>query len=316
MVEGESGLCLLASTRFTPANQFVVYPASAAGILSGEGLPVPYNEFLPLAPGRYRLASDVGGFVMKRTLAIRADALSTVRTGTIRFDTGSRSYRLGYGQSEDSGCGAAIGRATLAVLAGAYRADFAGRNNGATSDCFGKGTVPLVIFAGETLLAGRTKVTRQRLAEQHIFRHPDTVSSLASMSSFTADIQTLGYLPGWESLDGIHNSYGRRYDALVLSGIGSHRFLVPFIFRERQRECGHSLAKGGSPARVLLTDCVFHGEALTHFRVNPGSYYTLNNRRGHTVIEGNYLNNAILVTGVNFVRQPKRPKRPKRPNER
>ena len=70
--------------------------------------------------------------------------------------------------------------------------------------------------------------------------------------------------------------------------------------KKGRRQCGISQPDGGLPAHVLLNDCQFKGNKLTGFRVQPGSYYTLNNRHGKTAIEGNYINNPIVVKNVTF----------------
>ena len=153
------------------------------------------------------------------------------------------------------------------------------------------------------LNASARSVVDQAIKPANTFTHPNGVSSLASISRFMADIERLSLLTHWKSFHGIHNPHGKVYDALVLSGIGTRQFVVPFTWRGRKRECGLSLAEAGLPSHVLLTACVFKGKRLTSFRVNPGSYYTLNNRHGKTAIEGNYINNPIVVRGVRFETQ-------------
>ena len=97
----------------------------------------------------------------------------------------------------------------------------------------------------------------------------------------------------------LDNAYAA--DALILRGVGSVHFVIPVNIRAGMRECGLSMAAGGLPTHVLLTNCVFDQTGhLTAFLVNPGSYYTYNNRHGKTAVEGNYINNGINVSGVSF----------------
>ncbi|MFM8442307.1 MAG: hypothetical protein ACKN9W_03070 [Methylococcus sp.] len=306
-VTGMSGLCLIGSSSLKPKNRFLVTQANAAGQPIGNAQVAPYNQFLRLNPGRYLLASDSGiDSLHEFKLTIYPGALTSVQTGTVRFSAGSKAHRLQHYQSENGingrGCAAVLIKSGVqAVLPGNYQVNPVDKKSAdAAPTCLNTG-VTFNVLAGKALSGTPRRVADQSpLAGNQTYRHPDGVSSLASMSRFQADIERLGYLKQWKSYRGIHNPHGRAYDALVLSGIGAQQFVVPFTWRGKRRECGLSLAEAGLPSHVLMTDCVFRGKTLTSFRVNPGSYYTLNNRHGKTAIEGNYINNPILVQNVRF----------------
>jgi hypothetical protein len=70
--------------------------------------------------------------------------------------------------------------------------------------------------------------------------------------------------------------------------------------RKHKRECGLSIEEAGLSSHVLLTGCKFKGNKLIEFKIQPGSFYTLNNRHGKTAIEGNFINSPIVVTNVIF----------------
>lgn len=305
-VLGMSGLCVIASTSPKPRNRFLLSAADRAGQPVGQAQPVTFNAFMRLQPGQYLLYSENGmDSLHEFKVTIYPGAITPMRTATVKFNGGSKANRLQHYQSspgiDGRGCSATrITRGTLAVLPGNYQVTLTDKPDpNPAPRCLNSG-VTFNVLAGTALAAVARKVSDQQPSLGHGFTHPDGVSSLASISSFAADIQRLSLLPHWKSVHGIHNPHVKAYPALILSGIGTRRFLFPFTWRPKKRDCGVSLAKGGLPAKTLMTACVFQGRNLTGFRVNPGNYYTLNNRHGKTAIEANYINNPILVSGLHI----------------
>lgn len=302
VIAGMSGLCVLAST--TPRVKTRFFLRGVKGTSSNQ--PVTPNAFTRLAPGEYLLNTE-GDLdqLHERRIAINPGALSIVQTATLKFNSaGKRYFRLQHYQDVNGlngrGCSATVmKRGVRAVLPGNYQVNLVNDERQSQAACLSGGTT-LNAMAEEGQSMHVRKVAAQAIPAENSFRHPNKVSSLASISRFGADIQQLGLLPQWRSFNGIHNPHHTAHDALVLSGVGSQNFIIPFKYRPKKGECGISLGEAGLTAHVLLTDCTFQGRRLTGFRVNPGSYYTLNNRHGRTAIEGNYVNNPILVSGVNF----------------
>lgn len=301
-IAGMSGVCVLASTSPKLKTQFFLRKAKGAP----EVQPVTPNAFNRLNPGEYLLytESDLDR-LHERRITISPGALSIVQTATLKFNpTGKQYYRIQHYQDANGldgrGCSATVMKQGVrALLPGNYQVNLVNDEGQNQPQCLSGGTT-INVMAGQGLSLNVRKVAEQTIPAENSFKHPNGVSSLASISRFGADIQQLGLLPKWRSLNGIHNPHHSALDALVLSGIGTQQFIVPFKYRPKQRECGISLANAGLSAHVLMTDCTFQGRKLTGFRVNPGNYYTLNNRHGRTAIEGNYINNPIIVSGVNF----------------
>lgn len=305
-VLGRSGLCLIASTSPKVKNTFLVRPVDANWQMVGQAQGVPYNRFLPLQPGHYLLYSSSGmDNLHESRLTITQGQTSMVKTATLKFaPADGKSHRLQHYQSTNGingrGCTSEIVRnGARAVLAGNYQVNLMDKKTATGPMCLSSG-VTVNAMAG-TAQAGRPRRTKdQTLPANNTYTHPNGKSSLASISHFMADVERLSILPEWKSFRAIHNPHHTHYNALILSGIGTQHFVIPFKTRNRKRECGLSLAMAGLPSHVLLTDCQFKGNKLTGFRVQPGSFYTFNNRHGKTSIEGNYINNPIRVQNVRF----------------
>lgn len=304
-IRGMSGLCLLASTQPKVSNQFMIAAVGPAGGRNNSPPQVlPFNRFVRLQPGEY-LISSASGLDRQHELkvSISGGMVTSIKTGMILLKPGSKSHRLQHYQDESysRGCVAEIMRSgALAVLPGNYQVTLVDRNTKTDADCLNTG-VTFNVLAGRAVSSSPWKVRESRLPESNRYRHPNGVSSLANVGPFRADIERVDLIPSWRSLRGVHNPHRTAYSAIVLEGIGSHRFIVPFRAAPGKRQCGRSLPEGGMKSQVLLKDCLFRGSRLTQFTIASGSYYTLNNRHGKTAIEGNYLNNSILVKNVNFV---------------
>ena len=86
----------------------------------------------------------------------------------------------------------------------------------------------------------------------------------------------------------------------MLSGAPHFHFVIP-VKMNQTAYCGASVAAAGISAHTLMADCVFDAQGyLTQFRVNSGSYFTLNNIHGKSSVEGNAINSPFLVRGVKF----------------
>lgn len=301
-IAGMSGLCVLASTAPKVKTQFFLRSARGAPAVQQ----VTPNAFTRLNPGEYLLYTESElDHLHERRITIGPGALGIVQTATLKFNSaGKQFFRIQHYQDANGlngrGCSSAVMKQGVrAVLPDNYQVNLVSDAGQSQAQCLSGGTT-INVMAGQGLSVNVRKVAEQTIPAENSFKHPNGVSSLASISRFGADIQKLGLLPQWRSFGGIHNPHDAALDALVLSGIGTQQFIVPFKYRPKQRECGISLVQAGLSAHVLMTDCTFQGRKLTGFRVNPGNYYTLNNRHGRTAIEGNYINNPIIVSGVNF----------------
>jgi hypothetical protein len=305
-ITGMSGLCLLASRQPQVRNTLLIRPVPTNGQVAGQAQPATFNRFMPLQPGQYLLYAASGmDSLHELPFTVAQGQLTTVKTGTVKFAAAGKAHRLQHYQSQSGingrGCAAEIiSSGARAVLPGNYQVNLVNKKDADGSPrCLNSG-VTFNVLAGETVSGSPRQLRDQSLPKANTYSHPNGKSALASMSYFTADLEKLAVLPHWKSFSGIHNPHGRAYSALVLSGIGTQHFLVPFTVRLHRRECGLSLSKAGLQSHVLLTNCRFKGGRLTAFRVQPGSFYTLNNRHGKTAIEGNFINNPIVVDNVRF----------------
>lgn len=302
VVMGMSGLCLLASTSPRVKTRFFL--RTPDGRVRDQ--PIALNEFNPLSPGSYLLYSEGGMDALhEQPVTIYPGALSSIKTATLKLQpAGKQLFRIQHYQSESGingrGCAAKVlDKGVLAVLPGNYQVNLVPDGSQAQPQCFPGGTT-VNLLGGRGFGAQTRKVAAQSLPAGNIFRHPNGVSALATVSQFMHPVDQLGLLPKWRSYQGVQNPHVKAYDAMVFRGVGTAQFVVPFEWRKGKRECGLSLAEAGLPAHVLMTDCQFSGGRLTGFRINPGAYYTLNNRHGKTAVEGNFINNPIVVSGVAF----------------
>ena len=234
----------------------------------------------------------------------KAGCITPVTPSPRPIHSAGNPIKLQHFQARDgingAGCVAESGNEGVqAYLPGNYVVSLNRSADNATPKCEHGGTV-FNAMAGEGHSFVPGKVTPQDLPDFNSFRHPNQVSALTSVGPYHHPIDKLAFLPSWKSIRGINNPSSETNDALVLSGIGAVHFVFPFTLTQGQSQCGISLAKGGLPAHVLLTDCKFSGNTLTAFRVNSGSYYSFNSRHGKPALEGSYINNAILVSGVQF----------------
>lgn len=307
MIMGMSGLCLLASTSPKATNAFLVRSAQSSQA-SAQPKPAPFNAFLPLTPGQYLVYSASGMDTLHELpVTVFPGVQTVVQTGVVKFNAGAKAHRLQHYQSaggiDGRGCQAEIVRSgALVVLPSNYQAnavDKAETKSPPPPLCLTTG-VTFNVLAGQGVTGSFRSVVNQEPPTSNTYTHPDRKSSLASISNFLGDVSRLAILPRWRTSRGVHNPDAQAHDVLILYSSGTRQFMVPFTWREKKRECGISLAKAGVPAHVLLTDCQFRGRRLTGFRVQPGSYYTVNNRHGKNAIEGNFINIPIVVSGVNF----------------
>lgn len=303
---GRSGLCLLASKRPLAQNSFLVNLIDRYGVIIGKPILVPYNKFLTLSPGRYALYSSSGmdeGHELR--FEVTQGQMTTLMTSTVKFGPSKKTRRLQHYQSvngtKGKGCVPELFRSGVrALLPGNYQVEVLESESERSILGCAKGGVTFNALAGKTLSATLANMSPQKIPQSNQYKHPDGVSALGTLSSFRENVLSLGILPNWRLVNDIPNPLSKPYNALILSGLGANHYVIPFTVRNHKRECGISLAEGGLHSHVLLTECKFKGNKLTDFKVQPGSFYTLNNRHGKTAIEGNFINSPITVSNVRF----------------
>jgi hypothetical protein len=303
---GRSGLCLLTNKKPLAQNSFLVSLLDRYGIVIGKPILVTYNKFLSLSPGRYALYSSSG---MDEGHELRFDVIqgqaTTLKTSTVKFGPSKKTRRLQHYQTvngtKGKGCRPEIFRSGVrALLPGNYQVEVLDSESQQSILGCAKGGVTFNALAGKTMSAALANMSPQNIPKSNQYKHPDGVSALGTLSSFRENVLSLAILPNWRLVNDIPNPLSRPYNALILSGLGATHYVIPFTVRNHKRECGISLAEGGLHSHVLLTGCKFKGNKLTDFRVQPGSFYTLNNRHGKTAIEGNFINGPIAVSNVRF----------------
>ena len=303
---GRSGLCLLTNKRPLAQNSFLVSLLDRYGAITGKPILAPYNKFLSLSPGRYALYSSSG---MDEGHELRFEVIqgqaTTLRTSTVKFGPSKKTRRLQHYQTvngiKGKGCHPELFRSgARALLPGNYQIEVLESENKQSILGCAKGGETFNALAGKTLSATLANISPQKIPRQNQYKHPDGVSALGTLSSFRENILSLGILPNWRLFNDIPNPLSRTYNALILSGLGTTHYVIPFTVRNKKRECGISLAEGGLNSHVLLTGCKFKGNKLTEFKVQPGNFFTLNNRHGKTAIEGNFINSPIAVSNVRF----------------
>lgn len=303
---GRSGLCLLASKRPLAQNSFLVNLIDRYGVIIGKPILVPYNKFLTLSPGRYALYSSSGmdeGHELR--FEVTQGQMTTLKTSTVKFGASKKTRRLQHYQSvngtKGKGCVPELVRSGVrALLPGNYQVQVLESESERSILGCANGGVTFNALAGKTQSAALANMRPQKIPQSNQYKHPDGVSALGTLSSFRENVLSLAILPNWRLVNDIPNPLSKSYNALILSGLGASHYVIPFTVRNHKRECGISLAEGGLHSHVLLTGCKFKGNKLTDFRVQPGSFYTVNNRHGKTAIEGNFINSPIAVSNVRF----------------
>ena len=303
---GRSGLCLLSARIPLAQNSFMVSPLDSYGVIIGSPIPVKYNKFLSLSPGRYALYSSSGideGHELR--FEISQGQETTIKTATVKFGQTNSTRRLQHYQSVNGtngkGCHPDQFKSGVrALLPGNYQLEVLERKNTESTLACATGGTTFNALAGQTLSATVAKMRPQTVPQSNRYKHPDGVSALGTISSFRDNILSISVLPNWRLINGIYNPLSRPYSALILYGLGTKNYVIPFTVRRNQRECGISLPEGGLTPHVLLTGCKFKGNKLIDFKIQPGSFYTVNNRHGKTAIEGNFINSPIVVNNVSF----------------
>jgi hypothetical protein len=302
VIKGMSGLCVTANDTAKARNSFLIN--SNDGQI--KSLNVPFNQFIKLNPGSYSLYSSNGMDAQhERHIVVEKGLTFTIETSTLLLRAkGNLNYRVQHYQNQngidEKGCSAAtLAEGKVIVLPGNYQLNLVANVKEVQDKCLNSGTT-INILAGKTITAQSRNLVETKLPPGNSYHHPNSLSSLATVGGYRHDIQSIEVLRGWRSYKGIYNPDPQAYPTLVLSGVGNVKFLIPFRLKKSSKQCGKSLAEGGMLSQILITDCVFKGNVLTAFRVNSGAYYAYNNRNGKTAIEGNYINNPILVDGVRF----------------
>ena len=303
LISPASGLCLLTSVKSRASNAWLL-KTQDQGRKDTRFIDkaVTPNVFMKLAPANYILYSkdglDSGGHEL--TFTVEMGTVKTIKTASIKASGKGyyiRHFKPAPGVNGE-GCEIRqISRKLSDLLPGNYLVYKA--NPSEVSVRCPPGGVAMNALAGETKELTVRKNKAQILPAVNRYRHPDSVSSLTSISQFRDDIQEVGILNRWLSYNGIVNPFPHRYSALVMSGLGTRTYVIPFTPSKNKAVCGRSLAKAGLTALPLLTECKFVGGKLKDFRVQAGgSYFALNTRYGVPTIEGNNINNSIKVKGL------------------
>lgn len=300
----QSGLCLLTSLKSKVDNDTWLIRTKDQSMASRRFIDraVTPNVFQPLAPGDYLLYAkdglDSGGFELLFT--VEAGSVKTIKTSAYKASGKGFAIRHFKPSSGVNGAGCTMRHLDTKpsdVLPGnylVYKTDL----SQATPPC-PPGGVASNALAGQAQTISSRKRVNQEIPKSNRYRHPDGISSLTSISQFRDDIHEISILSNWISYNGITSPYRTKLSALVLSGIGTRTYVIPLTIKKDKSGCGRSLAMAGLASMPVLTECKFVGDRLSDFKVRAGgSYFTFNNRHGVTAIEGNNINNSILVKGL------------------
>lgn len=234
----------------------------------------------------------------------------TLKTAAVKFrDRAGRYNRLQHFQAratpDGQGCSAEVGnRGVGAYLPGNYQVSLVPTLDNAEPEFAPAGAGPEIVtfnlLAGQGVALRRGRLREQTLAAGNRHRRGNGGVSLSNIGPLRSDLSEVGFLPRFQSFHGIHSPGSAVTAALVLSGAPAFHFVIP-VQVDRVAECGVSLAAGGLPAHLLMTDCQFDGDGrLTDFRVNAGSYYGLHNLHGKSAIAATVVNSPVVVSGVQF----------------
>ncbi|MGR8981380.1 MAG: hypothetical protein ACU84H_14985 [Gammaproteobacteria bacterium] len=327
----QQGLCLLGSEKPRAETKFVVRQVGASGSPPAEGetatvYEVKLNEWLALPPGFFEIfrADGTGDFHEAR-FAVPDGQVVTLKTATLRFDghQGARlqlQHILAESTFSARGCQALVKvKGVEAVFPGTYHVALQRPGAGAEpitprpawrarprpSDaelcrCSGF-SVHLGPGEAAELSVGTFKaehVLRQGdLPPAHVHRHHSGALALTNIGQYRHEVTHAGLVSDYRSFNGVHNPSDQAVDALVLWG-PHFTFAIPMRVNTTP-SCGLSLAKGGVPARSLLTHCVFDGEGrLTAFRINPRVYFGYMNVNGHSGSGAHQINDPVMVSGL------------------
>lgn len=296
-----SGFCLLSSRSPKPDNLWLIRSKDLS--IRHESIldkPVTPNFFLPLKPGDYFLYSkdgfDNGGHEYQ--FSVNSGKVTTLKTST--FVAKNTEIAIRHFQSsrgiDSSRCAIRKIKSpnVMDVLPGNYIA-YTGDVSKLNYPCPTSGAA-INALSGQVQAIGARSTEIQSIPQSAIYTHPNGKSSLTSISQFREDIQQIGILSKWDSIRGITNPYPRDYSALVLFGLATRTYVIPFILKRNQSVCGRSIAKAGLKSLPLLTKCKFNKGQLMEYKVQAGgSFFTVNNRHGVPTIEGNNINNSVLV---------------------
>jgi hypothetical protein len=310
---GQTGLCLLASVEPRASGEFRIRPVTGpAPADPTQGQAVPLNAFLALAPGQYEIYATNGmDSQSPGRFTIANGQVFTLRTATLGFTRSfdqkarlPRVYKLQRQQPVDGtnngGCLADFpSRGPRAYLPGSFLVQPPVTGMPANPQCERSG-VAFNVLAGQGYRIRPARVAEQDVPANQTFVHPNRVSALTSVMPYNHGIAKFAWLSRWTTHRGLANPEVKMSSALALYGLGSITYLVPVNVRQNVKFCGKSLARGGSGAQKLLSDCTFRNGRLTGFTVNPGAYYTYHNLYGKPAVDLLTLNSAIKVTGVNF----------------
>lgn len=303
VISKKNGLCLLTSIAPKSKTVWMIRSKDRSVTIGGlPAMPVIANRFMPVNPGDYFLYSkdgfDNGGHELPFTVI--NGQVTTLKTAAFRAAGHKFVIRHFQGSSGINGAGCVmrtLDSNITDVLPGNYLVYMDSVNVHAIP-C-PPGGVASNALSGRTQNVGVRNYVNQTIPTSGLYKHPNGVSSLTSISQFRDDIEQIGVLSRWDSLNGIKNPYPIKYSALVLLGLGTRTYIIPFKKSVNRAVCGRSLPLGGLAALPLLTDCRFFRGKLVDFKVmSGGSYFSINNRHGEPAFEGNNINNSILVKGL------------------
>jgi hypothetical protein len=300
-----TGLCLLGATRPAATGDFLV-SIPTVGPAVGDDIPVPLNTNIALAPGQYQLYQQSGlDRYHPHYFRVVEGEITTIQTATIKFQNrAGRWLKLQHWQAKSgvdgAGCEAEIGNTGVhALLPGLYEASLSPVLEEAEPRCE-RTAVAFHAAPGQGTTLRQSSLRESALTPANSYRYRSGGTALTTVNPQRYSVTALGFLPVFQSFQGIHYPGSGRVSGLVMSAAPGFTFVFPLKLGTGT-ECGVSIAAGGLPARLLLTDCQFDAAGtLTGFRVNAGTFFGLDNTHAKTGMAGHAINSAFLVRNASF----------------
>jgi hypothetical protein len=303
-----TGLCLLGATRPAATGDFLV-SIPTVGPAAGDDIPVPLNTNIALAPGQYQLYQQSGlERYHPRYFSVTEGEITTIETATVKFqDRPGRWIKLQHWQAKEgvdgAGCEAEIGNAGVhALLPGLYEASLVPFAEETALRC-ARNAVAFFAGRGQGMTLRQSSLRENRLTTANSYRYRSGGTAFTTVDPQRYSVTALGFLPVFQSFQGIHYPGSARVSGLVMSAAPGFTFVFPLKLGSGT-ECGVSIAAGGVPARLLLTDCQFDAAGtLTEFRINAGTFFGLDNTHAQTGMAGHAINSPVIVRNASFTMQ-------------
>jgi len=300
-----TGLCLLGATRPAATGDFLV-SIPTVGPAVGDNTPVPLNTNIALAPGQYQIYQQSGfDRYHPAYFKVTEGAITTIQTATIKFQSGpGRWVKLQHWQAKSgvngAGCEAEIGNTGVhAVLPGLYEASLSPVVAETEPRCE-RNAVAFHVAPGQGTTLRQFSLRENALTPANSYPDRSGGTALTTVDPQRYSVTALGFLPVFESFQGILYPGSARVSGLVMSAAPGFTFVFPLKLGTGTA-CGVSIAAGGLPARLLLTDCQFdQSGTLTGFRVNAGTFFGLDNTHAQTGMAGHAINSTFVVRNASF----------------